>query len=237
MLKFGPQIWCSDNTDPISRLTIQGSLSYLYPQSAFGAHVSASPHAQTLRATPLTTRGNVSFFGCLGYELDLKHLASIEIQEIKAQIEFYKSHRRLFQFGTFHRMKNGWQVSLDGVTAAGVFHGLVNAAPGYEQLRLKGLDQTKRYHLRTRAQKIRIGQFAHLLKHVAPVDIAPDGAILRTADKVYGLEDGAEGYHVSGAALTSGIRLLPLFRGTGYDKNQRTQGDFGSNVYLIEEAQ
>ena len=237
MLTFGPQIWCSDNTDPISRLTIQGSLSYLYPQSAFGAHVSASPHAQTLRSTPLTTRGNVSFFGCLGYELDLKHLASIEIQEIKAQIEFYKSHRRLFQFGTFHRMKNGWQVSLDGVTAAGVFHGLVNAAPGYEQLRLKGLDQTKRYHLRTRAQKIRIGQFAHLLKHVAPVSIAPDGAILRTADKVYGLEDGAEGYHVSGAALTSGIRLLPLFRGTGYDKNQRTQGDFGSNVYLIEEAQ
>ena len=237
MLKFGPQIWCSDNTDPISRLTIQGSLSYLYPQSAFGAHVSASPHAQTLRATPLTTRGNVSFFGCLGYELDLKHLASIEIQEIKAQIEFYKSHRRLFQFGTFRRMKNGWQVSLDGVTAAGVFHGLMNAAPGYEQLRLKGLDQAKRYHLRTRAQKIRIGQFAHLLKHVAPVDIAPDGAILRTADKVYGLEDGAEGYHVSGAALTSGIRLLPLFRGTGYDKNQRTQGDFGSNVYLIEEAQ
>ena len=237
MLKFGPQIWCSDNTDPISRLSIQGSLSYLYPQSAFGAHVSASPHAQTLRGTPLTTRGNVSFFGCLGYELDLKHLASIEIQEIKAQIEFYKQHRRLFQFGVFHRMKNGWQVSLDGVAAAGVFHGLVNAAPGYEQLRLKGLDQTKRYHLRTRAQKIRIGQFAHLLKHVAPVSIAPDGAILRTADKVYGLEDGAEGYHVSGAALTSGIRLLPLFRGTGYDKNQRTQGDFGSNVYLIEEAQ
>jgi len=60
--------------------------------------------------------------------------------------------------------------------------------------------------------------------------------VLRTADKHYGLEDGVEGYRVSGAALTSGIRLLPMFRGTGYDKNQRTQGDFGSNVYLIEEA-
>ena len=235
MLKFGPQIWCSDNTDPISRLTIQGNLSYLYPQSTFGAHVSASPHAQTLRATPLSTRGNVSFFGCLGYELDLKHLVAIEVQEIKAQIEFYKQNRRLFQFGTFHRLKNGWQVSLDGVTAAGVFHTLVEAAPGYEQLRLKGLDQQKRYHLRTRAQKIRVGQFAHLLKHVAPVNIDPNGAVLRTADKVYGLEDGSEGYHVSGAALMSGIRLMPSFRGTGYDKNQRTQGDFGSNVYLIEE--
>ncbi len=235
MLCFSPQIWCSDNTDPICRLTIQGNLSYLYPQSTFGAHVSAAPHAQTLRSTPLTTRGNVSFFGCLGYELDLKHLAAIEIQEIKAQIEFYKQHRRLFQFGTFRRTKTGWQVSLDGVTAAGVFHTLVNPAPGYEQLRVKDLDKNKRYHLRTRAQKIRIGQFAHLLKHVAPVSIDPNGAVLRTADKHYGLDDGVEGYHVSGAALTAGIMLQPLFRGTGYDKNQRTQGDYGSNVYLIEE--
>ena len=235
VLCYGPQVWCSDNTDPISRLTIQESLSYLYPQSTFGAHVSASPHAQTLRSTPLSTRGNVSFFGCLGYELDLKHLAPIEIQEIKDQIAFYKQYRRLFQFGQFRRLKNGWQVSLGGITAAGVFHTLVEAAPGYEQLRLKGLDKTKRYHLRTRAQKIRIGQFAHLLKHVTPVSIDPNGAVLRTADKHYGLDDGVESYHVSGAALTSGIRLLPLFRGTGYDKNQRTQGDYGSNVYLIEE--
>ena len=235
MLCYGPQIWCSDNTDPICRLTIQGNLSYLYPQSTFGAHVSASPHAQTLRATPLTTRGNVSFFGCLGYELDLKHLVNIEIQEIKAQTEFYKKYRRLFQFGTFRRMKNGWQVSLDGVTAAGVFHEQMAPAPGYEQLRIKGLDKSKRYHLQTRAQKIRIGQFAHLIKHVSPVELDPNGAVLRTADKVYGLEDGVEGYHVSGGALTSGIMLKPLFRGTGYDTNQRTQGDFGSNLYLIQE--
>ena len=30
------------------------------------------------------TRGNVSFFGCLGYELDLKHLLSLEKEERKA---------------------------------------------------------------------------------------------------------------------------------------------------------
>jgi len=40
---------------------------------------------------------------------------------------------------------------------------------------------------------------------------------------------------VSGAALRSGIMLKPLFRGTGYDENQRTQGDFGSDIYIIEE--
>ena len=235
MLCFGPQVWCSDNTDPIQRLTIQGNLSYLYPQSTFGAHVSAAPHAQTLRNTPLTTRGNVAFFGCLGYELDLKHLVSIEIQEIKAQIELYKKYRAVFQFGGFRRLKNGWQVSKDTTVIAGVFHGRMDAAPGYEQLRLKGLDKSKRYLFRTRPQKIRVGQFAGLLKHVAPVDLNPNGSVIRTADKHLGLEDGVELYHVTGAALMSGITLLPLFRGTGYDKNQRTQGDYGSNLYVIEE--
>ena len=236
MLCFSSQIWASDNTDPISRLEIQQSLSYLYPQSAFGAHVSASPHAQTLRATPLTTRGNVAFFGCLGYELDLKHLVAVENQEIKAQIAFYKEHRRLFQFGAFRRLKNGWQVSLDGTTAAGVFHGPVPAAPGYERLRLKDMEPGKRYRLRTREQKIRVGQFAHLLKHVVPVDLNPDGVVVNTADKVYGLEDGAEGYSVTGAALNAGIMLKPLFRGTGYDTRQRTQGDYVSNLNLIEQV-
>ena len=235
MLCFSPQIWCSDNTDPISRLDIQGNLSYLYPQSTFGSHVSAAPHAQTLRPTPLTTRGNVSCFGCLGYELDLKHLVPIEIQEIKAQVALYKQYRRLFQFGQVRRLDNGWQVTLDGVTTAGVFHKMVPPVPGYEQLRLRGLDSGKRYHLRTREQKIRVGQFASLLKHVAPVNLNPNGAVIQAVDKHYALNDGVEGYHVSGAALTSGIMLMPLFRGTGYDGNQRTQGDFGSNLYIIEE--
>ena len=40
----------------------------------------------------------------------------------------------------------------------------------------------------------------------------------------------------SGAALAAGIMLSPLFRGTGYAPEQRTQGDFGSDVYLIEES-
>jgi hypothetical protein len=41
--------------------------------------------------------------------------------------------------------------------------------------------------------------------------------------------------NTSGAALMAGIPLLPLFRGTGYDKNQRTLTDFGSELFIIEE--
>ena len=234
MLCFSPQIWCSDNTDPISRLDIQGGLSYLYPQSTFGAHVSASPHAQTLRSTPLSTRGNVSFFGVLGYELDLKHLLPVEIKEIKAQTAFYKTYRKVFQFGKFTRTRTGWQVSDGQTTIAGVFHKQLNAAPGYEQLRVTGLNPKWQYRVRSLEQTLRVGQFGGLVKHVAPVELNPNGVVLRTVDHHYTMPDGKQAFTASGGALEAGIMLLPLFRGTGYDQNQRTQLDYGSSVYIIE---
>ena len=237
MLCFSPQVWCSDDTDPIERLTIQGNLSYLYPQSTFGAHVSAAPHAQTLRNTPLSTRGNVSYFGCLGYELDLKHLLSVEVAEIKQQIAFYKAYRELFQYGIFSRTELGWQVS-DGKRAiAGVFHEIVHAGPGYERLAVQGLAPDRVYIIRSLEQKIRVGQFGNLLKHVVPFNVSPHGLLLHAADARYAMPDGGYEATASGAALRSGVMLPPMFRGSGYDKNQRNQGDFGSNVYIIEEKE
>ena len=234
MMCYSPQVWASDDTDPVERLMIQEGCSYLYPQSVVGAHVSAAPHAQTLRATPLNTRANVAFFGCLGYELDLKHLLDVEVKEIKAQIAFYKTYREIFQYGRFRRTKLGWQVSAGDVVLAGVFHGLVHAAPGYEQLRLVDLEADARYRVRSLEQSIRLGQFGNLLKHVAPVNIDPNGGLLRLADRHFTLPGGAEELTASGRALMSGILLRPQFRGTGYDKNQRTQGDFGSDIYILE---
>ncbi len=233
MLCYGPQIWCSDNTDPIERYRMQTSLSYLYPQSTFGAHVSAAPHAQTLRATPLSTRGNVAFFGCLGYELDLRHLLPVEEKAIRQQIALYKKHRRIFQFGRFRRIRQGWQLSGEKTTVAGLYYGLQPAAPGYEWLRLQGLHPRRRYRVEADPRALRIGTFGALVKHVAPVDLDPNGLVLRTADKHMSMGDSEFSCTCSGAALMAGIALPPRFRGTGYDKNQRTQADFGSDLYII----
>lgn len=241
MLCFSPQIWCSDDTDPIERLDIQEGLSYLYPQSTFGAHVSAAPHAQTLRNTPLSTRGNVSFFGVLGYELDLKHLLPVEETEIKNQICFYKEHRDCFQFGTFDRVASrehtGWQVSKGDTHIIGIFHRMQHAAPGYERLKMTGLESEKRYLVSSRAQKLRVGQFGALVKHIAPVSLDPNGVVLRTADRHYSMDDAAEEFTASGAALRSGVMLTSRFAGTGYDKSLRVQGDFSSYVYVAKEIQ
>lgn len=242
MLYFSPQIWCSDDTDPVERLRIQQSLSYLYPPSTFGAHVSASPHAQTLRATPLSTRGNVSLFGCLGYELDLTELLPVEQAEIRAQIEFYKAHRRTLQYGRFTRGRTDgggavWQAQTREETVAGVFHGVQNAASGYERLRVTGLDAGKRYRLESRAQLLRVGDFGLLLRHVLPVKLNPNGLAVQTADSYYKMYDGQQTVTASGAAYGAGIMLAPRFAGTGYDADGRMQSDFGSNVYFIREVQ
>ena len=238
MLCYGPQVWCSDDTDPVERLTIQQSLSYLYPQSTFGCHVSAAPHAQTLRNTPLSTRGNVSFFGVLGYELDLKQLLPIEEKEIANQIAFYKTYRRTFQFGNFQRLWSedavAWQVSGGSTVLAGLFHRLIPAAPGYQQLRLQGLEPEAQYAITGREQLLRVGQFGGLVKHIVPVEVNPNGILLRTADRLYPMPDGVEHIQASGAALRSGVMLSPRFAGTGYNKDGRNQGDFCSNVYVVE---
>ena len=238
MLCFGAQAWASDNTDPVERLDIQQGLSYLYPQSAMGAHVSESPHSQTLRQPPLTTRENVSFFGDFGLELDLDHLVSVEEKEIKEAIKFYKKHRMTLQFGAFSRLEayDGsirWQVKNEKEAIIGLFHKLINAAPGYEWLRTEGFESETQYTVSSRPQGLRVKSFGGLVKHVAPVNINPNGLLIRRADMIYSMPDAQQSFECSGAALNAGIPLHQLYAGTGTGESIRTQGDFGSNIYVI----
>lgn len=240
MLCFSPQIWASDDTDPIERLDIQHGLSYLYPLSTMGAHVSASPHAQTLRHTPLGTRFAVSCFGCLGYELDLRELSPVEMREARRQIEFYKKHRMTLQYGRLYRfdLPDGREafecVARDGAEAVtGHFRRLVHAAPAFEKLPADGLDAAALYEVESLPALLRISDFGGLIKHALPVKLRPGGAILRAADSLTGLRQDKERCTASGAALMDGIRLQNLFSGTGYDKALRLPGDFGSEIYLI----
>lgn len=241
MLCYSPQVWSSDDTDPIERLKIQEGLSHLYPLSAMGAHVSEAPHQQTLRSTPLTTRFNVACFGCLGYEMDLKYLTHAAKKEIKAQIAFYKAHRRTFQYGRFTRLpalrpnQQHWQcMSADGSEAvAGFFQTQGDAAQGYDRLPLTGFDPDGRYTVRTCPQSLFIKRFGGLVKHIMPIELNPDGFVLRTAGRFYALTDCVETYECRGDMLNAGLRLANQFIGSHYNDRTRLLGDFGSNLYVI----
>lgn len=106
MMYYTPQIWCSDNTDAIDRLRIQYGTSFGYPVSVVGSHVSAVPNHQTGRKTPLHTRGVVAMSGTFGYELNLMKLSEEEKQEIREQIEEYKSYAPIIQNGLYYRLSN-----------------------------------------------------------------------------------------------------------------------------------
>ena len=240
VLCFGPQTWASDDTDPVERLDIQDGLFYLYPQSCVAAHVSASPHQQTLRRTPLSTRGNVSFFGVLGYELDLQHLSAMDEKDIADQIGYYKRHRALFQFGRLSRLaapeeETRWQIwGSPDEAAVGLFYRLTHASPPFDELRATGLDPETRYSVKARHQNLRVGDFGELVKYVAPVRLNPRGLIMNAVDSRYTMSDCKEVLEASGAAVMSGIRLNNRFCGTGYNENIRMQTDFGSAVYRVE---
>ncbi len=245
MLCYSPQIWASDNTDPVERLKIQGGLSYLYPLSAMGAHVSAAPHQQTLRDTPLSTRFNVASFGCLGYELDLNYLSPVEKREIKKQIAFYKLHRKILQYGRFYRLaplkdnKVHWQcVERDGSKSiAGFFQTVSYASDSADFLPLTGLKPEARYRLDTFPQSLFIKRFGGLVKHILPFAPNPDGLLLRMANRHYSMTDCIESYEGYGDMFMSGVLLNNQFMGTWYNNRTRLLGDFGSNLYLIEEMQ
>lgn len=241
MLCFSPQIWASDNTDPIERLSIQGGLSYLYPLSSIGAHVSSSPHQQTIRETPLSTRFNVSCFGVLGYELDPKYLTRTEKKDIRQQIKFYKEHRRLFQYGKFSRHelakanKLSWQVvSADQNNAvSGFFASQSHASEEPDILPVSGIAPERTYHVSTLPRRLNVKMFGLLINHILPVKINPNGFLFRLIDRFYSLTDCVEEYTAKGDQVMQGIRLNNPFIGTYHNIHTRLVSDYGSYLYLF----
>ena len=98
-----------------------------------------------------------------------------------------------------------------------------------------GSEDGKRYSMQSVEAHLRIARFGSLIKHISPVNIRSDGAIMRLIDRHFSLVDGSEHYVCSGEALKSGIPLAMQYSGTGYNQSIRVLGDFGSTMYTIVE--
>ncbi|MBQ3602906.1 MAG: alpha-galactosidase [Clostridia bacterium] len=148
MLYFSPQIWCSDNTDPIERLTIQFGTSMCYPVSTVGAHVSACSR------TGYETKGNVAMSGTFGYELDPIKLTEEERRIVKKQVKDYHKYYDVIHFGDLYRLiaptenshRCAWgYVSQDKSEALFTFVTMLRCQNPTFYVRLKGLDPDKYY--------------------------------------------------------------------------------------------
>lgn len=157
ILYYCPQIWCSDNTDPIARLAIQKGTSYGYPVSAMGCHVSASPNHQTGRSTSLAARGVAAMSGTFGYELDLNQVSENEKTQMKQQIETFQKYYWLIQGGTYFRLCDNrmddfyeaWEMVAQDQSEALVNFVMtdVHANSEIPWIRLMGLKSTAKYQV------------------------------------------------------------------------------------------
>lgn len=154
MMYYAPQCWTSDDSDAVERIKIQYGTSFAYPLSSMGTHVSITPNHQVFRNTSLETRGNVSYFGAFGYELDLTKLSKEEHEVIKKQVEFVKKYRELIQKGTFFRLQSPFEnnisawmvVSEDKKTAIVAYFKVLNDVNcPFRRMKLHGLDENSLY--------------------------------------------------------------------------------------------
>ncbi len=148
MLYYSPQIWASDNTDAIERLSIQFGASLAYPIAALGAHVSANPR------TGIETRGNVALCGTFGYELDPGKLTAEEKEIVKAQVAEYHKYYELIRYGDFYRLTAptedpfvcDWEFVSEDQDEV-LYTRVIMRRPEnlYQPVRLRGLDPEKYY--------------------------------------------------------------------------------------------
>jgi len=244
MFSYMPQIWTSDNTDAMERLHIQWGSSLFAPLSVTGAHVSAVPNHQVLRNTPIESRFNTAAFGVLGYELDLNKISNFEKKVIKKQIDFYKDHRKLLQFGTFFRLKTPegrgtslWMVVSEDKDEAivGYYQQMAHPNPPSERYLLEGLDPDQLYKIQNRRQYMDIRQFGDLINMILPVTINTEGALHSTIADNYLYELEKTEFKAYGDQLMfRGFVPAQQFYGTGLDEHSAFLGDFGSRLFVLK---
>lgn len=246
MMAFMPQVWTSDNTDAQERVSIQKGSSFWAPQSVMGAHVSAVPNHQVLRWSCIESRFNTAAFGLLGYELDFSKLTPEEKRIAKKQIDFYKEHREILQFGTFKRIeldstgnKTAWTVISKDKSKAIVGYYQKNAEPnpGFERIIVSGLKNDVNYKITNRRQYQDLKSFGTLINDTLPVDLKPGSLMHKMVTDKISLEVEKSNFTLPGTLLaTRGFRPHRQFFGTGADENLAMIRDFGSRIFIIEEV-
>jgi alpha-galactosidase len=181
------EVWPSDNTDALDRLSLQDGFTHAYTPGVMMAWVTDAPN----RKTPLKFRFLVAMEGSLGIGANLNNFTPEDMATAKDLVAFYKTIRPTVQQGLQYRLiapsRPGAPseraateyVSTDG-TQAVVFAYLhsQNFGDPYPLVRLAGLDPKATYRLhpldpkQLRAQKEASGSY--WMSHGLQLDLSGD---------------------------------------------------------------
>ena len=157
MLFYSPQIWTSDDTDAIERLSIQEGTALVFPMSTMGAHVSVCPNQQTGREVPFNTRAKVAMAGTFGYEMDVRNMKPEEKAQIPGQVALFRKIHPVVREGDYYRIasfrenhhSDCWMVVTKDRALAYMTYVQVLAAPNRPgvRVRMQGLDPEACYEV------------------------------------------------------------------------------------------
>ncbi|HWG24410.1 alpha-galactosidase [Actinospica sp.] len=115
MLARTDQVWPSDNTDALDRLTIQHGFTQLYPARVMSAWVTDSPNPTTGRTIPLRFRCHAAMSGVMALGGNLTEWSEQELHDVAREVARYKEIRDTVQLGVRHRLSDPDDAS--GLTA------------------------------------------------------------------------------------------------------------------------
>jgi alpha-galactosidase len=162
---------------------------------------------------------------------------------IKEQIAFYKKHRALFQFGSFHRIQSiyGHNIGIWMVLSKEKEEAMVlyfqkqnQANPSFDQISIKGL-QAGTYQIRSRVQYMNVRRTGSLVNHVLPVKLKVHGQLLNfIANRYKYKEDVLEKTMTSKQLEHANLLLHHPFTGTGSNDSVMMISDYGSKIFHIK---
>jgi alpha-galactosidase len=157
ILRYTDEVWPSDNTDALDRLSMQFGFTHAYSPETMVAWVTDVPNGINGRTTPLQFRFLVAMQGALGIGSNLTAWTPEQMSEAMRLTAFYKTIRTTVQHGKLYRLSSPLAgdasqveyVASDGSQAVLLAY-LQSQHYGiaYPQVRLQGLQPEAMYRIR-----------------------------------------------------------------------------------------
>jgi alpha-galactosidase len=104
ILRYTEEVWPSDNTDALDRLTLQDGFTQAYTPGIMMAWVTDVPSGIDKRIVPLKFRFMVAMSGSLGLGGNLNKYSPEDMQAATRFVAFYKRIRATVQRGALYRL-------------------------------------------------------------------------------------------------------------------------------------
>ena len=168
---------------------------------------------------------------------------------VKKQIEYYKKHRRLLQYGEFSRIgdifkdeKAMWQITAPDKSEAmyGYFVNRVRPNWGNDVIRMVNLNEDASYHLCVRPQLLPLKKFGDIINVPLPKKLdVEDGKLFDFLCDTIKIRNEKEEYTIGGDMLmNSGFKPKQLFNYSGFNFSEsRIILDNDSRIYYLEKTE